>query len=327
MIKLTQRTLNIIDLLIRHSFHYWIWTFCALFLIFDKILHMPLELLNHFNFIPEFIINLSKIINTKPIEATIPEINVIPANNEELIVVFKESIFLLQQEISLMSNKFDKLFALLQDNTVLLQNQLNFQKELFTMVENKIASLNVSTDLINISNKLQDMNAILQAQVESQVEMDIRIISQLKDTKTSLFTLNNNILDINKSILNLDFNKPLVSLNDVLNQIALNQNDFYSMYQNAQETNLQNINAILEAQQVSFNNIQENVNQVFSKVHEIRNHNLEVFRQLDKNIDFKLENMESKIVSQITDEINRPKTSSTSVSSNTSKLGFFNKKS
>lgn len=326
MIKLTQRTLNIIDLLVRHSFHYWIWTFCALFLIFDRILHMPLELLSHFNFIPEFILNLSKIINTKPVDVTIPEVNVIPTNNDELIAAFKESILLLQQEISLMSNKFDKVLALLQDNTVLLQNQLNFQKELFNMVENRMTSLSVSTDLINISNKLQDMSAIIQAQAESQVEMDSRILVQIKNTVANLTTLNNNILDINKNILNLDFNKPLVNINDALNQVVINQKDLYTMYQNTQDIQLQGFNTLFQSQEAYFAHVDEQLNSIFSKVQEVRNHNLTLHQQLTKTIDFKLVEQQNEIIHQIIDEINRVKTTKTEVSTVKSWSGYFDKK-
>lgn len=325
MIKFTQRTLNIIDLLVRHSFHYWIWTFCALFIILDKLLHMPLELLNHFNFIPEFIINLSKLSATKPVDVTIPEINVIPTNNDELIGVLKESISLLHQELSLMSNKFDKVLALLQDNTVLLQNQLNFQKELFNMVEFRLTNINVSTDLININNKLQDMNALIQALATSQVEMDSRILVQIKNTVENLTTLNNNILDINKSILNLDFNKPLVNINDALNQVVINQKDLHTMYQNTQDINLQGFNTIFQSQEAYFAHTQEQLNNIFSKVHEVRNHNLTLHQQLTKTIDIKLVEQQNEIIHQIIDEMNRIKTTKTEVNTVKSWSGFFDK--
>lgn len=311
MIKLTQRTLNLFDFLIRHSFHYWIWTFCALFIIFDKILHMPLELLSHFNFIPEFILNLSKIINAKPVETTIPEIIVNPTNNDELILVFKESIALLQQEISLMNIKFDKLVTLMQDNIIVLQNQLSFQKELSILIDKKLSSLNISKELVNIHCKLEDMNTILQVQGTAQVEIGSRVISHIKETKTMLTTLDNNIININKSILNIDLNKPLLNVTDILNQIVIHQKDLYSVYQNNQELNLQSFNSILEMQNLGFNTLNENINEIFSKVHEVRNHNLSLYQQLTKSFDIKLLEQQTDIVTQITEEINRPKTSVT----------------
>lgn len=327
MIKLTQKTLNLFDLLIRHSFHYWIWTFCALFIIFDKILHMPLELLSHFNFIPEFIINLSKIINSKSIETTIPEITVMPANNDELIAAFREIISSLQQEISIMNSKIDNLIVLIQDNMVLLQKQLNFQKDLFIMVEKKLNSLNISKDLINISYKLDDMNAILQIHGNTQVEVGSRVISHIKETKTILSTLDNNILNINKSVLNIDLNKPLSTVNDTLNQIVINQKNLFSAYQSNQELNLQNFNSILEMQNLGFNAINDNVNEIFSKMHEIRNHNLGLYQQLTKSFDVKLLEQQTDIVSQITEEINRPKTSVTQATTKSSSWSnIFDKK-
>src|SRR5690606_7098733 len=121
--------------------------------------------------------------------------------------------------------------------------------------------------------KLDDMNAILQIHGNTQVEIGSRVISHIKETKTILNTLDNNVLNINKSILNIDINKPLLSVNDTLNQIVINQKDLYSMYQNNQELSLQSFNSILEMQNVGFNTINDNVNEIFSKMHEIRNHN------------------------------------------------------
>jgi len=324
MIKLTKKTSTFIGTIIKHI-HWCIWSFCLIYLVLDKMLHLPLEFLYNFSFIPESILNLSKIISEKPIETTIPEINVIPAHNDELIAVFKDSIALLQQEISLMNSKFDKLFALMQDNTVLLQKQLTFQRELFTMVEQKISSLNVSKELKTLSYKLQDISGILEVQGVGQIEIANNIISQIKDTKTSLIALNNNVLDINKSILNLDFNKPLVSVNDVLNQIAVNQKDLYVMYENTQNLNLQGFNTLFQSQEAYFIHNQEQIDKIFSKVHEIRNHNIGLHQQLYKNLDIKFLDQQTEIINHIIDEINRPKSTTTEVNAVKSWSGFFDK--
>src|SRR3546814_12636079 len=94
MIKITS---NIIGTIIKHI-HWCIWSFCLLYLVFDKALHLPLEFLYNFNFIPEFMLNWSKLINLKPIETIVPEINVTPSNNDEMIVALKETILLLRSE-------------------------------------------------------------------------------------------------------------------------------------------------------------------------------------------------------------------------------------
>lgn len=324
MLTLTKKTSTLIGTIVKHI-HWCIWSFCLLFLVFKEVATLPLEFLYNFNFIPEFILNISKLTSSKPVETTIPEINVIPTNNDELIVVLKESISLLQQEMSIMNSKFEKLFALMQDNTVLLQKQLTFQKELFAMVEQKISSLNVLNELRALSYKLQDMNAILQVQTEANAELSSRIISQIKDTKTNLATLNNNVLDINKSILSLDFNKPLVNINDALNQVVINQKDLYTMYQNTQDIQLQGFNTLFQSQEAYFAHVDEQLNSIFSKVQEVRNHNLTLHQQLTKTIDFKLVEQQNEIIHQIIDEMNRVKTTKTEVNTVKSWSGFFDK--
>src|SRR3546814_7299066 len=76
---------------------------------------------------------MSKMLAIKPIETVIPEINVMPTNNDEIINVFKSSILSLQREISLMNSNFNKLFSIMQDNNNLIQQQIGYQKELFSM--------------------------------------------------------------------------------------------------------------------------------------------------------------------------------------------------
>src|SRR3546814_14145374 len=81
---------------------------------------------------------MSKMLAIKPIETVIPEINVMPTNNDEIINVFKSSILSLQQEISLMNSNFNKLFSIMQDNNNSIQQQIGYQKELFSMVKQKL---------------------------------------------------------------------------------------------------------------------------------------------------------------------------------------------
>lgn len=328
MIKLTKKTSNLIGTIVKHI-HWNIWSFCLLCIVFKEYISLPLDLLNNFNFIPDFILNLSKYFNVKPMEIVSPEINVIPTNYDELILVFKESILSLQQEVSIMNNNFNKLFVLIQDNNLLIQNQLGFQKELFASVQQKISSFNstLTKDLSIITNKLQDINTILEVQGMGQVEIATRLISTIKEAHSILASVDNNMLIINKNILSIDINKPLLSLNDTLNQIVINQKDLYAMYQNNQELNLQSFNLIIEMQNLGFNAINDNVNEIFSKMHEIRNHNLGLYQQLTKSFDIKLLEQQTEIVSQITEEINRPKTNVTQATTKSSSWSnIFDKK-
>jgi len=68
---------------------------------------------------------------------------------------------------------------------------------------------------------------------------------------------------------------------------------------------------IEQKQNLGFNTLNENINEIFSKVHEVRNHNLSLYQQLTKSFDIKLLEQQTDIVTQITEEINRPKTSVT----------------
>lgn len=87
------------------------------------------------------------------------------------------------------------------------------------------------------------------------------------------------------------------------------------------------INLILETQNADFVILQKNIEKIFSKINEVRNHNIELYRKLDLNIISKFEGLDSKIVNQVIYELNRPKISSTNVSaSNKSWTTFFDKK-
>src|SRR3546814_18519089 len=107
MIKITKKTRDIIGTIVKHI-HWSIWSFCLLYLVFKETITLPFDFLYNFNFIPEFILNMSKMLAIKPIETVIPEINVMPTNNDEIINVFKSSILSLQQEISLMNSNFNR---------------------------------------------------------------------------------------------------------------------------------------------------------------------------------------------------------------------------
>src|SRR3546814_16708377 len=106
---------------------------------------------------------MSKMLAIKPIETVIPEINVMPTNNDEIINVFKSSILSLQQEISLMNSNFNKLFSIMQDNNNLIQQQIGYQKELFSMVKQKLSNLSVANDVIKVDlfTSLQAINKTL----------------------------------------------------------------------------------------------------------------------------------------------------------------------
>lgn len=323
MIKITKKTSNFIGTIVKHT-HWCIWSFCLLFLVFKEAITLPLDFLYNFNFIPEFILNLSKLMSSKPVEIITP--NELPNYSEELFVSLKLEILSLKEQVAIMNNNFAKMFSVMQDNNLLIQKQLSSQKELFNMVEYKIASLNVSKDLGIITHKLQDINVVLEAQGSGQIELASRIISNIKETKAVLTTVDNNILNINKNILNIDFNKPLVSLNDTLSQIVVNQKDLYTMYQNTQDINLHGFNAIFQSQEAYFIHNQEQIDKIFSKVHEIRNHNIGLHQQLYKNLDNKFLDQQNDIIRQVIDEINRPKVSSTEVTSKNSWSNFFDKK-
>ena len=316
-------TTNLIGTIVKHI-HWCIWSFCLLFLVFKEVITLPLELLYNFNFIPEYILNLSKITSTKSIEVITP--NELPNYSEDLMSALKLEILSLKDQMAIMNNNFIKLFSIMQDNNALIQQQLNSQKDLFMMVDQKLNSLNMLNDLKTINYKLQDISMILEAQSNGQIEIANRVISQIKDTKSILTTLDNDVLNINKSILNLDFNKPFISINDVLNQMVINQKDLYTMYQNTQDMNLQGFNTLFQSQEVYFAHTQEQLNNIFSKVHEVRNHNLSLHQQLSKTIDIKLVEQQNEIIHQIIDEINRPKTSTTEINSVKSWSGFFDKK-
>src|SRR3546814_883719 len=154
--------------------------------------------------------------NLKPIETIVPEINVTPSNNDEMIVALKETILLLEEQIIKINTKFDNLFVTLQDTSLIIKKQLTLQKDLFNMLEIKLSSLNVSKDLIIINSKLEDINTILQIQGNGQIDLASRIISNIKETNTVLSALDSNLLSINKNISSLDFNKPLLSLQETL---------------------------------------------------------------------------------------------------------------
>lgn len=327
MIKITKKTRDIIGTIIKHI-HWNIWSFCLLFLVFKEAISLPLDFLYNFNFIPEFILNLSKLLISKPVEAIVPEVIANPTNEEQLITILQNNILLLQQEISIMNTNFSKLFTIIQDNNILMQKQISYQKELSILIEQKLSNLSITNDIIktDLSKHLNEIIKTLRLQANGQLEQANKLIFHINENKDLLTLISNKTSTIDKSILNLDINKPLVSIQDTLNQIHTNQKDLYLNYQNIQDINLQSFNSILEAQHINFNNLQENLDRIFSKVNEVRNHNLDLYRQLDTSFNFKLEHTESKIVNQITDEINRPKTYNTEATKQNGLLGYFNPK-
>lgn len=84
---------------------------------------------------------------------------------------------------------------------------------------------------------------------------------------------------------------------------------------------------IEQKQNLGFNTINENINEIFGKMHEVRNHNLSLHQQLTKSFDVKLAEQETKIVSQIIEEVNRPETSVTQATTKSSSWSnIFDKK-
>src|SRR3546814_8101685 len=71
-----------------------------------------------------------------------------------------------------------------------------------------------------------------------------------------------------------------ICLQDLLNQIVINQKDLHLMFQNTQNINLQSFNSILEMQNLGFQATEENLKEIFSKMYEVRNHNLGLHQQL-----------------------------------------------
>lgn len=305
-----QKTYNLFDFLMRHSFHYWIWTFCALFIIFDKILHMPLELLSHFNFIPEFILNLSKIINTKPddIADIVPNVNVAVDNKEVILVLNK-----IDQSIVGLTNGITDLNIKLSENNDLVQSHINTLLELSRVYYNNNQLLQDT-----VISTLQEVNLSIKTDTKAQIEIAKRLMSALNASNSILATIDTNIANINI---------PIVNIQDSLNNILNTQKEFTSMCQNTQNLNLQNFNSIIEMQNLGFNAINDNINEIFGKIHEVRNHNLGLYQQLTKSFDVKLLEQQTEIVSQIAEEINRPKTSSThAVTKSNSWSNIFDKK-
>src|SRR3546814_19404702 len=108
-----------------------------------------------------------------------------PTNNDEIINVFKSSILSLQQEISLMNSNFNKLFSIMQDNNNLIKQQIGYQKELFSMVKQKLSNLSVANDVINVdlSTSLQAINKTLRLQSNAHFEIDNKIIYNINENK------------------------------------------------------------------------------------------------------------------------------------------------
>lgn len=305
-----QKTYNLLDFLMRHSFHYWVWTFCLLFLVFDKVLHMPLELLSHFNFIPEYLLNLSKVINTKPeeIPATVSNLNVV-VDIKEILSALSQ----INQNLVSLNENISNLNIKMAENHTLVQSNINMILETSRVMYNNNQLLNE-----NIVAALQETNSLIKTDTEAQIKIAKRLVSIFNESNNVLDTINSNFLSINK---------PILSIHDSLNQILINQKDLYIMYQNIQDVNLQNYNLFIETQNANFVILQENIEKIFSKINEVRNHNIELYRKLDLNITSKFEGLDSKIVNQVIDELNRPKISSTNVSaSNKSWTNFFDKK-
>lgn len=290
-----QKTYSLFDFLMRHSFHYWIWTFCALFIIFDKILHMPLELLSHFNFIPEFMINLSKIINTQPIETStaVPAINVVVENKEILSALTK-----MDQTLLTLSDNIVKLNIQLVENNALFQANVNTILDMSRILYN-------TNQLVteNVGSILQETNSLLKTNIEAQIKIAKRVIFTIQEV-----------------------NKPLFNIQGSLSYLAFTQNQILSGVQTTQDLVLQSYSSILNNQIVSFDLVQGETSKIFTKINEVRNHNLSLYKQLTNDFDMKLCKQQSEIIEQIIAEFNRPKISSTEVNSMSSWSNFFNKK-
>lgn len=290
-----QKTYNLFDFLMRHSFHYWIWTFCALFIIFDKVLHMPLELLNNFNFIPEFLINLSKIINTQPVEvpSVTPVVNVTVDNQEILSALnqINKSLVGLNENLSNMHVK-------LVENNVLTEANTN------TVLETSRALYNINQLLNeNVVSTLSETNSLIKINTEAQINIAKRIIVNIKDVNTSLFNMQGS-----------------------LSYLAFTQNQILSGIQSTQDLVLQSYSSILNNQSVNFDILQGETSKLFTKINDIRNHNVELYQSLQKHFDNKLLQEHSEIIKQIREEIARPKISTTQVNTNSSWFDFFNNK-
>jgi|SRR5690554_605890 len=313
MFNLTKKTKNFIGTIIRHI-NWSIWSFCLIYLVLDKMLHLPLDFLSNFIFIPESLLNISKMFITEPVESIVPEITVIPSHNDVIIQSFQNTILLLQEQFVVLNNNINNLLLVLQDNNALIQKQLNFQKELVVIIDSKLNNLNISKDIINLNEKLRSIESILQIQGTGQVEIASKVISNIKETNNLL-----NILDSNLT-------KPILNVQDTLTQVITNQENIQNTNTQILDVNLQGFNSIFMAQDTYFMEIQSNLDKTFSKIHEIRNHNLEIAKHLDHNISIKLDEFGTGIVDKVSDEINRPKVSSTEIKGKTSWSNFFDKK-
>lgn len=303
-----KKSYNLLDFLMRHSFHYWIWTFCALFLIFDRILHMPLELLSHFNFIPEFILNLSKMVNTKPEEVAdiVPNVNVVVENKEILSALNK-----INQSLLGLTEGITNLNIKLSENNELLQSNINKLLEISRLSYNNNQLFNET-----LVSTLQEVNSSIKIETEAQIKIAKHLTSILNESKNSLVAIDTNISNINAPIDNMQ-----ESLTNILNI----QKELISMHQNTQDMNLQGFNSIFQHQDTYFAYVDEQINSIFSKLQEVRNHNLTLHQQLTKTIDIKLVEQQNEIIHQIIDEMNRVKTTKTEVNTVKSWSGFFDK--
>src|SRR3546814_7386109 len=87
-----------------------------------------------------------------------------------------------------MNSNFNKLFSIMQDNNNLIQQQIGYQKELFSMVKQKLSNLSVANDVIKVdlSNSLQAINKTLRVQANGQFEIANKIISNINENKELL---------------------------------------------------------------------------------------------------------------------------------------------
>lgn len=313
-----QKTYNLIDFILRH-FHYCIWTLCLLLLVFDKIIHLPLDFLYNLNFIPEYFMNMSKIINIQPsTDVIVPETH----NNQDTLINLNEEFKLLEQEIKNINESLSTITSQIKETNIITREQINTQIETARVLSNTITKI-PKTDFSDLTSIIQENNSIAKGQTEINLKIVKRLFSNLNEYSNTLSTINESIINMKDSLIEKS------SINDVqntLNIIISNQENLLESYNSLLDLNIQGFNSIHISQDSFFVDSQNSLNNTFNKINELRNHNIDIARQLDYNISNKVEGVGSDTVKQITEEINRPKSSSTGVNTNKSWSSFFDRK-
>src|SRR5690606_25619391 len=131
----------------------------------------------------------------------------------------------------------------------------------------------------NIASILQENNALIKADTEIQVKIAKRVISTINDAKVMLSVIDTNIINVNNTLSSFDFIKPFEELKITLTEVVGNQKELDMLIQNSQDLSIQGFNSILEMHNINLDSTHVNMDKLLSKVNDVRNQNLDIYRQ------------------------------------------------